>query len=170
MEYIYKKYYRSPIGLVEVAGKNEGIISVNFVDDYSEAPPINDVENVDLSEENQKAAKNVNECIKQLDEYYKGKRKAFHIDMALEGTEFQKKVWKALKNIPYGTVVSYGSIADETGNKKAARAVGNANNKNPISVIIPCHRVIGNDGSLTGYGGGLWRKKWLLEHEGVSLK
>jgi methylated-DNA-[protein]-cysteine S-methyltransferase len=101
----------------------------------------------------------------QLDEYFGKKRKKFNLPLALHGTDFQIKVWKALQNIPYGKTCSYGHLAGITGNSKAGRAVGMANNRNPIMIIIPCHRVIGKDGSLTGYAGGLKLKKKLLELE-----
>lgn len=105
------------------------------------------------------------DCVKQLDEYFNKKRKIFDLPFDLSGTEFQLKVWNELLKIPYGAVCSYIDIAKRIGNKPAVRAVGSANGKNPISIIIPCHRVIGNDGSLVGYGGGIWRKKYLLELE-----
>ncbi|MEE8416616.1 MAG: methylated-DNA--[protein]-cysteine S-methyltransferase [Desulfobacterales bacterium] len=104
-------------------------------------------------------------CLKQIDEYFKGKRKEFLLNLEPLGTNFQKRVWQQLRKISFGETVSYGDIANAIDNPNACRAVGNANRINPICIIIPCHRVIGSDGSLTGYGGGLWRKEWLLEHE-----
>lgn len=101
----------------------------------------------------------------QLKEYFKGKRKEFDISLDLVGTDFQKKVWKSLMQIPYGSTISYGEQAKRIGKPKAVRAVANANAKNKISIILPCHRVIGANGKLTGYGGGLWRKEKLLELE-----
>jgi AraC family transcriptional regulator of adaptative response/methylated-DNA-[protein]-cysteine methyltransferase len=101
----------------------------------------------------------------QLKEYFKGERKEFDIPLDLVGTDFQKKVWKSLMQIPYGSTISYGEQAKRNGKPKAVRAVANANAKNKISIILPCHRVIGADGKLTGYGGGLWRKEKLLEFE-----
>lgn len=109
--------------------------------------------------------KKSNEAAKQLREYFAGKRKDFSLPLELKGTDFQKKVWRALQKIPYGKTVTYSDIAKSIGKPKAVRAVGQAINRNPISIIIPCHRVIGKDGSLTGYAGGLWRKEWLLKHE-----
>lgn len=102
---------------------------------------------------------------RQLEEYFSGHRSRFSIPLKAEGTPFQKKVWKALSEIPFGETVSYAFIAKTIGNPKASRAVGMANNKNPIGIIVPCHRVVGADGSLTGYAGGLGRKQWLLRHE-----
>jgi len=107
----------------------------------------------------------IKKTIKQLDEYFNKKRKTFDLPLDLKGTEFQKKVWEELLKIPFGKTLSYGQLAAKTGNPKASRAVGMANNRNPIPIIIPCHRVIGSDGSLTGYAGGLELKKFLLEHE-----
>ena len=101
----------------------------------------------------------------QLGEYFTGRRTAFDIALALEGTVFQRRVWAALREIPYGQTVSYGQLADRIGQPSASRAVGLANGKNPVSIIVPCHRVIGADGSLTGYGGGLPRKRYLLALE-----
>jgi len=101
----------------------------------------------------------------QLSEYFDGKRKIFDLPLVLHGTDFQLTVWKALQNIPYGETRSYGQLAATVGNPKASRAVGMANNRNPIAIIIPCHRVIGHDGSLTGYAGGLEVKRQLLELE-----
>jgi len=152
----FKAYYSSEIGLIEVKGTEEAILSVNFVDDKSTVGP--DV------------PPRVKECVEQIDEYFKGKRKKFTIEIQLQGTDFQKKVWKQLMKIPYGETVSYKDIAVSIGNKKAVRAVGGANNKNKIAIIVPCHRVIGSDGDLVGFGGGLWRKEWLLRHEKVTAE
>lgn len=107
----------------------------------------------------------VNQCIGQLDEYFIGDRKIFDLPMNPKGTDFQHKVWDKVFGIPFGETNSYGNIAVDLGDLKLNRAVGLANGANPIPIIIPCHRVIGRDGSLTGYAGGLERKKWLLNHE-----
>jgi methylated-DNA-[protein]-cysteine S-methyltransferase len=106
----------------------------------------------------------------QFGEYFKGKRKNFNLPLTLQGTDFQMKVWNALKKIPYGKTISYGKLAAMIGNPKACRAVGMANNRNPIAIIVPCHRVIGHDGSLTGYGGGLELKQLLLELEKAATR
>jgi methylated-DNA-[protein]-cysteine S-methyltransferase len=147
----FKAYYLSPIGPLEVSGTSEGIVSVTFV--KTRLP--ND----------RKLPECVKEGIRQLEEYFKGARKNFSLKLLLQGTPFQKLVWQRLKKIPYGKLASYGEVARAIGKPNAYRAVGNANNKNPIAIIIPCHRVIGSDGTLVGYGGGLWRKEWLLDHE-----
>ena len=105
------------------------------------------------------------ECKKQLDEYFAGERKTFDLPLSPKGTEFQQKVWQALMEIPYGETRTYGEIAERVGNPKASRAVGMANNKNPIGILIPCHRVVGVNGKLVGYAGGMEKKEWLLELE-----
>lgn len=113
----------------------------------------------------------LDELEQQLEEYFQGKRQQFDLPLLLRGTTFQRKVWDALLTIPYGTTISYGELAIkvEQASIKYSRAVANANSRNPISILVPCHRVIGADGSLTGYAGGLWRKQALLSLEGVGL-
>jgi len=108
------------------------------------------------------------EAVRQLEEYFAGKRRDFDLPLHLDGTEFQQRVWRVLTEIPYGETWSYGDLAKRIGNPNASRAVGLANGRNPVSIVVPCHRVIGADGSLTGYGGGLQRKQWLLAHEGLQ--
>ncbi len=150
MDKIYTVYYKSPIGTIELIGNNDGVISLYFIEEdvtSSETPDC------------------LVECINQLDEYFKGVRKNFSLKLNISGTEFRKRVWNKLQDIPYGETCSYLDIAKAIENEKAVRAVGGANHNNKISIIIPCHRVIGSSGSLTGYGGGLWRKDWLLKHE-----
>ena len=147
----YKTYYKSPLGPIEIVGTQDNILSLNFVEDMMQG----DAELPFC----------LKACLKQIDEYFKGKRKEFLLNLEPLGTNFQKRVWQQLRKISFGETVSYGDIANAIDNPNAGRAVGNANRINPICIIIPCHRVIGSDGSLTGYGGGLWRKEWLLEHE-----
>ena len=154
MEHIFKAYYNSPIGYIQILGNEHSIISLDFIGEIN-----NDEKRNDL----------LNTCITELDEYFKGKRRSFSLNLLLNGTDFQKKVWNALINIPYGKTVSYKDIAKAIGNEKSARAVGNANNKNKIAIIVPCHRVIGSNGLLTGYAGGIWRKEWLINHEKMFL-
>jgi methylated-DNA-[protein]-cysteine S-methyltransferase len=110
-------------------------------------------------------APELTEAVTQLEQYFSGKRKEFNLKLNPQGTDFQKRVWQALQDIPYGRTASYMELSRQLGDPLAIRAVAAANGKNPLWIIIPCHRVIGSDGSLTGYAGGLWRKKWLLEHE-----
>ena len=108
------------------------------------------------------------ETARQLDEYFKGHRRRFELPLKFNGTQFQQRVWRALTEIPFGETRTYGQLARQLDNPSACRAVGLAHGKNPIAVIVPCHRVIGADGSLTGFGGGLPRKEWLLSHEGFA--
>jgi len=143
-------FYNSPIGTIEVKHSGSGISSLIFVDE------VNIVSKRDSVFEN---------CFTQLTEYFAGSRTQFDIELDLQGTEFQKKVWKELLRIEYGRTNTYSDLARRIGNLKSIRAVGKANGSNPLSIIVPCHRVIGSDGSLTGYAGGLWRKQWLLNHE-----
>lgn len=154
MSEILKAYHPSPIGLVEVTGNPDGIASVHFVEDQPYLPDIPDC---------------LQDCIKQLTEFFQGNRQDFSLKLNPQGTAFQQKVWAALLNIPYGRTATYLDIALALGDKNAVRAVGSANGRNPISVIVPCHRVIGANGKLIGYGGGIWRKEWLLRHEGAIL-
>jgi methylated-DNA-[protein]-cysteine S-methyltransferase len=147
----FKAFYNSSIGLIEITGTDDSISALYFVEEGFK-PEF-------------KSNSYLENCAGQLDEYFNGKRKIFEIKLELEGTEFQKKVWNELLNIQYGETKSYLQISKILGDVSAIRAVANANGQNRISVIIPCHRVIGSNGSLTGYAGGLWRKKWLLDHE-----
>ena len=110
----------------------------------------------------------LDEARRELDAYFAGRLETFTVPLAPNGTEFQRRVWSALRDIPFGTTISYAGLARRVSNAAAVRAVGAANGRNPIPIIVPCHRVIGSDGSLTGFGGGIPRKRWLLEHEGVQ--
>ena len=150
MNKIYKTYYESEIGILEISGNAEGIVSIIYVD---EVPEVIEVPVC------------LEKCLRQIDEYFKGKRMEFTLDLLPQGTDFQLNIWGKLREIPFGKTVSYADIAQAAGNKKAVRAVGGANGRNRINIVIPCHRVIGKNGTLTGYGGGLWRKEWLLNHE-----
>jgi methylated-DNA-[protein]-cysteine S-methyltransferase len=145
-------YYLSPIGAIAISSKAEAITSVLFTEnagESSESPILRKV-------------------VEQLDEYFSHKRCTFDLPLAPEGTDFQKRVWNELVKIPFGETTTYQQMARRLGDEKVIRAAASANGKNPIAIIIPCHRVIGSDGKLTGYAGGLWRKEWLLKHEGVS--
>ena len=110
----------------------------------------------------------LDETRRELDAYFAGRLETFTVPLAPNGTEFQRRVWSALRDIPFGTTISYAGLARRVSNAAAVRAVGAANGRNPIPIIVPCHRVIGSDGSLTGFGGGIARKRWLLEHEGAQ--
>ncbi len=148
-------YYKSPIGYLKIAGFAEGIAAIDFLDEDAEATT--------------NPAAGFEDCFCQLDEYFSHRRKTFSLKLNPQGTDFQKRVWNELLKIPYGQTVSYLDIAEALGDKKALRAVGAANGRNPIPIIIPCHRVIGRNGDLIGFGGGIWRKEWLLRHEGAVL-
>ncbi|MEN6310551.1 MAG: methylated-DNA--[protein]-cysteine S-methyltransferase [Acidobacteriota bacterium] len=149
--------FESPIGSLEITAEEKGIVAVDFVEKSGLMKP--------RPGKAPRGPKVLTDCLAQLDEYFHGRRKSFSVPLRLEGTDFQKKVWAALRRIPFGKTATYGEIAEATGNRRAGRAVGGANHRNPVSIIVPCHRVIGADGRLTGYGGGLWRKEWLLAHE-----
>ena len=144
-------YIDSPLGIAKITGDENGLVSITVLD---EEEKITDI---------------LPECLEdaayQLKEYFEGSRTTFQLDLNPEGTAFQKKVWQALQDIPYGKTVSYLELSKTLGDIKAIRAVAAANGKNPLWIVVPCHRVIGSDGSLTGYAGGLHRKKWLLDHE-----
>lgn len=146
-----KLVINSPLGYVSLEGDENGISKISVT---SEA--------LVLSEDIPCV---FTEAVSQLNDYFDGKRKDFNFKMNPQGTDFQKKVWNELLKVPYGKTASYQEITNCLGDPKAIRAVANANGKNPLWIVVPCHRIIGSDGSLTGYAGGLWRKKWLLEHE-----
>ena len=149
MEKIF--FYKTPVGKLCIGEENGFIVRCT----WSKIPQEYILEEAEL----------ILSCKKQLDEYFAGKRKTFDLPLVPKGTEFQQKVWKALQEIPYGETKTYGEIAAAIGNPKAARAVGMANNKNPIGIIIPCHRVVGANGKLVGYAGGMEKKEFLLELE-----
>ena len=149
-------YYDSDIGKIGIAEDGNSITNVFFGDDG--------LQNIKVYE-----TPLIKEAHKQIEEYLRGERKSFDLPISPSGTEFQQRVWNALKTIPYGKTVSYKNIAASVGNEKACRAVGMANNRNPISIIIPCHRVIGKNGKLIGYGGGIKIKKYLLKLKNNNL-
>ena len=153
-------YYQSPVGVLEIRSTGNAISDVLFLNSWK-GTKVNEADLV-FTKPQSSAIKN---CIKQLDEYFSGKRVEFKMEIAQVGTDFQQGVWKELMNIPYGRTISYLELSKNIGNVKAIRAVGTANGHNSICIIVPCHRVIGSNGDHIGYGGDLWRKKWLLEHE-----
>ncbi len=160
-------FYDSPLGKIKIIVSHGFVNEIIFIKTEEEINTAGDF----LSAKDEKVFK---KCAKQLDEYFKGRRKIFKLPFRQHGTAFQQKVWNQLIQIPYGKTISYLKLAQDLGDVKAIRAAASANGKNNLSIVVPCHRVIGKDGSLTGYGGGLPRKKWLLEHEnkfanGVSL-
>jgi len=141
----------TPLGHAKIIGDTNGISSVSVDDNNDEPSQIIPDELLD--------------CVKQLNAYFKNDLKEFNLKLNPNGTEFQKKVWAQLLQIPFGKTCSYLDLSKQLGDPKAIRAVANANGKNPLWIIVPCHRIIGSDGSLTGYAGGLHRKQWLLNHE-----
>lgn len=151
---VYYTYYDSPIGIIRIGGTEHYINEISFIDDKTQMkygePGISDI---------------IHHCTEQLIEYFAGRRKEFNIPIHQTGTEFQQQVWSKLSLIPYGKTISYLDLSKQIGNEKAIRAVATTNGKNKIGIIIPCHRVIGTNKTLVGYAGGLWRKKWLLQHE-----
>ena len=150
----YCGFYESPIGWIEILGSADEIISLEFVD---------------KPHREQFQSPCVGLALEQVSEYFEGTRRSFDLPLLLEGTDFQHSVWQHLGEIPFGQTLSYQDLAKAIGKPRAVRAVGAANGRNPISIFVPCHRVIGSDGKLTGYGGGLWRKEWLLKHEGYLV-
>lgn len=152
---MFSDIMNTPVGTLLIQASTRGITEVDFID-------------TDIS----KAHRNqlTSRCKHQLQEYFEGKRKSFDLPLDLQGTSFQRSVWTRLTNIPFGQAVSYLDIANLLSKPKAVRAVGAANGKNPVAIIVPCHRVIGTDRTLTGYAGGLHRKAWLLEHEGIAFR
>jgi methylated-DNA-[protein]-cysteine S-methyltransferase len=144
-------YINSPLGTIEIIGDENTINAINFINEkkYSESV----------------FSKEVIRCVDELNAYFKGDLLDFTFNFQQNGTDFQQKVWSGLSQIPYGTTLSYLELSRRLGDEKAIRAVGTSNGKNKLAIVVPCHRVIGSDGSLTGYAGGLWRKEWLLNHE-----
>jgi len=151
----FTDYINSPLGTIECKASQKGITQVIFSGAKKGHVKTNDITDA---------------CKKQLAEYFAGKRKNFDLPLDQQGTVFQKSVWDCLTKIPFGKTLSYSEIAEQLHNPKAVRAVGGANGRNPISLIVPCHRVIGASGTLTGYAGGIERKLWLLQHEGIEVK
>lgn len=148
-------YIKTPLGIAQILGDEKGISAISVSDEGIVSSTIPMV---------------LQEAVSQLNEYFEGKRTLFTFKLNPSGTEFQQKVWKGLLEIPFGKTMSYLELSKKLGDVKAIRAVASANGKNPLWVVVPCHRVIGTDGSLTGYAGGLWRKKWLLEHENPTTQ
>jgi methylated-DNA-[protein]-cysteine S-methyltransferase len=150
----YTTYYHSPVGLLKISGTEHYISEVTF-HDTSQKEPVNSRELPPM----------LIQCIEQLIQYFHGQRRLFEFPIHQEGTAFQQQVWSELMTIQFGRTISYIELARKIGDPKATRAVAHANGKNNVAIVVPCHRVIGANKALVGYGGGLWRKKWLLEHE-----
>ena len=143
-------YIKTPLGIARIEGDENGVSAISVLDEGTISISIPEI---------------LQNAVSQLNEYFEGKRNDFDFKLNPKGTEFQQKVWKGLLQIPYGKTRTYLEQSKVLGDVKAIRAVASANEKNPLWIVVPCRRVIGSDGSLTGYAGGLWRKKWLLEHE-----
>lgn len=148
-------YYKTPIGIAQITEDDGFINSIHVLDNEHTIEP---TESVLLKE-----------AINQLDEYFAGKRKIFDLPIKQQGTPFQQSVWQELLQIGYGATMSYAQLSNQMKSPLAIRAIAAANGKNDLWIVVPCHRVIGSDGSLTGYAGGLWRKQWLLQHEATVL-
>lgn len=148
-------FISTPIGIAKIEGDEEGIAVISILESSQISTSIPSI---------------LIEAVHQLNDYFLDKRDHFSFKINPKGTDFQLKVWRELLNIPFGKTISYLELSKRLGDAKAIRAVASANGKNPLWIVIPCHRVIGTDGSLTGYAGGLWRKKWLLEHESPSFQ
>lgn len=147
---LQEAYIQTPLGVAYLTGDEQGISKISILKEAAVS---------------KKIPPTLKEAVTQLKEYFAGKRTDFTFLMNPQGTDFQQKVWRALLEIPFGKTTSYLDLSKKLGDVKAIRAVASANGKNPLWIVVPCHRVVGSDGSLTGYAGGLWRKQWLLEHE-----
>lgn len=148
-------YFQSPVGVVKIVGDANGVVEISVSDvkaGFAEIP------------------ESLAKCVNQLREYFDGNRQTFDFKTNQKGTPFQHKVWNELCQIPFGKTITYLELAKRLGDPKVIRAAASTNGKNKLWIAVPCHRVIGSDGSLTGYAGGLWRKKWLLEHENPSMQ
>ncbi|QDK79394.1 methylated-DNA--[protein]-cysteine S-methyltransferase [Spirosoma sp. KCTC 42546] len=155
--------FESPLGLVRVSGDEKGVAVISCTDSsVQEITP--EIQSISPLVEPVQAA------VQQLKDYFAGSRQTFDFPLNPSGTTFQQTVWQALLDVPFGTTQSYLALSRRIGDEKAIRAVAAANGRNPLWIVVPCHRIIGSDGSLTGYAGGLWRKQWLLEHEGAFAK
>ncbi len=148
-------FINSPLGITKIEGDENGIAIISVLSE---------------GEVTSQIPSELQEAVIQLQDYFEGKRTDFNFKLNPKGTDFQQKVWQELLKIPFGKTMSYMDLSKKLGDVKAIRAVASANGKNPLWIVVPCHRVIGTDGSLTGYAGGLWRKKWLLEHENPTTQ
>jgi len=148
-------FIKTPLGVAKIVGDDNGISVISILEEGEVTATIPSV---------------LQKAVQQLQDYFQGNRNDFDFKINPNGTEFQQRVWQELLNIPFGKTLSYLDLSKKLGDVKAIRAVASANGKNPLWIVVPCHRVIGTDGSLTGYAGGLWRKKWLLEHESPTAQ
>ncbi|MEO8415001.1 MAG: methylated-DNA--[protein]-cysteine S-methyltransferase [Ginsengibacter sp.] len=167
IELSHANYYHSPVGIIQIKISGGYVNELIYCNDDAEETP----DEIKLPESDKNVLQN---CLKQFDDYFSGKREIFDLPLRQEGTAFQHRVWNELIKIPFGKTISYLQLAQQLGDEKSIRAAASANGRNKLNIIVPCHRVIGSDGKLIGYGGGLPRKKWLLDHEnkyanGVTL-
>jgi len=151
----YQTIYTSPLGEILISADEHYITKIHFLEEEEKRPA-------------KKSSPLLTVCMQQLNSYFAGSLKNFDLPISQEGTQFQQKVWKALLDVPFGKTSTYLQLSKKIGNMKAIRAVGAANGQNDIAIVVPCHRITGSNGSLVGYAGGLWRKKWLLQHEGKT--
>ena len=156
-------YFKTPLGIAKISGDENGISVISVSDEGDSRAKIEQAKQISLI-----IPTVLQDAVSQLEDYFEGGKTDFTFKLNPTGTEFQQKVWQGLLEIPFGKTMSYLELSKKLGDVKAIRAVASANGKNPLWIVVPCHRVIGTDGSLTGYAGGLWRKKWLLEHENPS--
>jgi methylated-DNA-[protein]-cysteine S-methyltransferase len=155
---MYIGYYESPLGTMQIEASESVLVSAKFLSDEI------------AEKQNQSGGSDIiAKTIHQLSEYFTGNLKIFDLPLLFTGTDFQEQVWSEVLKVPYGETITYGQLAERLGSRELVRAVGNANGNNRLWIIVPCHRVIGSQGELVGYAGGLWRKQWLLEHEGSQL-
>jgi methylated-DNA-[protein]-cysteine S-methyltransferase len=151
-------YYQSPLGQLRISGTDTCISEISFADNIDKSPG-------NTADSNVPPTPMMIQCIEQLIQYFQGQRRVFDFPISQEGTDFQQNVWNELMSIPFGKTISYLELSRRLGDTKAIRAAASANGRNNIVIVVPCHRVIGSKRDLVGYGGGLWRKKWLLDHE-----
>lgn len=152
MQELFSSYYQSPVGLLRITGTAHYISSINFIDNLENPSP-------------QHPGPTIIQCVEQLIQYFNGERRKFEFAIHQEGSPFQEKAWDELLGIPFGKTISYLELSRRLGDTKVIRAAASAIGKNNIAIVVPCHRVIGSNNEMVGYGGGLWRKKWLLDHE-----
>ncbi len=158
-------YIKSPLGITKIVGDKNGISEISVLSEGDSRAKLELAMQISLE-----IPKILQEAVSQIQDYFDGKLTDFTFKLNPKGTDFQQKVWKELSKIPFGKTISYLDLAKKLGDPKVIRAAASANGKNPLWIVVPCHRVIGTDGSLTGYAGGLWRKKWLLEFENPTIQ
>ena len=165
-----QRLLRTPVGVLRVTASERGVTAIERVSRASVASraKVSGRAKVSRTQVSPRAARHADTAVRQLREYFAGTRQQFDLPLNSSGTAFQQKVWQQLIQIPFGETITYLHMAKRLGNVKSIRAAASANGKNPLAIIIPCHRVVGADGKLTGYAGGLHRKQWLLEHEGKA--